>query len=156
MNYSTNKKLIKSGDVILWSGSGFSARVVRLFTRSRWSHVGIAVWWGDRLMVLDSYPFKGTRARLLSHDLKNAFWLPSGANWSRRAQGFALDELDKRYSFQNLWKTLWGLNLVKKEYHCAQYVAAVLSKAGILLTAPATPESIATELNAEIKALEGE
>ncbi|MCL1909286.1 MAG: hypothetical protein FWG12_08000, partial [Holophagaceae bacterium] len=141
MNYAATKKLIKSGDIILWSGKGLAARFVQWATKSAWSHIGIAVWWSasepptghqsDRLMVLDSYPFKGTRARLLSHDLKNAFWMPSGSNWNRKAQGFALDELDRRYSFQNLWKTWLGLDLVSKEYHCAQYVAAVLSRAGL-------------------------
>ena len=148
MRYRSDRGQIKSGDIILWSGTGIAARIVRWFTKSKWSHVGIAVWWGPRLMVLDSFPFKGTRARPLSHDLKNAYLLPSGAQWHGEALAFALDELDKKYSFQNLWKTWLGLDLVKREYQCAQYVAMVLRFAGIKLTMPATPESIARELGA--------
>jgi hypothetical protein len=98
-------------------------------------------------MVLDAFPFKGTRARPLSHDVKGAHWLPSGAVWNQKALEFALDELDRSYSFQNLWKTLLGLNLVKRQYHCAQYVAEILKRAGVSITYPATPEIIAAELS---------
>jgi hypothetical protein len=69
-------------------------------------------------MVLDSYPFKGTRARPLAHDLKNAHW-----------------------------KTWLGLRLVKSEYHCAQYAATILRKAGVgCLTDPPTPETLSREV----------
>jgi hypothetical protein len=146
MRYPSIRNGIKSGDVILWRGRSLAARIVQWATKSRWSHVGIAVWWGNRLMVLDAYPFKGTRARPLSHELDGAYWLPSDAQWNPRALAFALDELDRSYSFQNLWKTLLGLRLVKSEYHCAQYAAEVLSRAGVLIKSPATPESIAMKL----------
>jgi hypothetical protein len=156
MRYSDCKKHIKTGDIILWSGKMPHSRLIRWLTKSKWSHVGIAVWWGNRLMVLDSYPFFGTRARPLSHDLKNACWMSSGAAWNGGALAFALDELDHKYSFQNLWKTWLGLNLVKSEYHCAQYAAAVLAKAGVNIPMPPTPESIARQLGriAEPVALE--
>jgi hypothetical protein len=148
MRYTNARPAIKSGDLILWEGRGFAARVVQWFTKSRWSHIGVAAWWGNRLMVVDAYPFKGTRARPLSHDLKNAYWLHTVAAWNTTAQAFALDELDKKYSFQNLWKTALGLGLVKREYHCAQYVAEVLRRVGWHFTSPATPESIVREVNA--------
>jgi hypothetical protein len=146
MKYSDYKKHISSGDIILWSGTKPHSRLIRWLTKSKWSHVGIALWWGNRLMVLDSFAFKGTRARPLSHDLKNAYWVPSGSAWNGEAQAFALDELDRKYSFQNLWKTWLGLNLVQSEYHCAQYAAAVLAKAGVNIPMPPTPESIARQL----------
>jgi hypothetical protein len=147
MRYPSARNGIKSGDVILWRGRGLAARIVQWITKSCWSHIGVAIWWGNRLMVLDAFPFKGTRARPLSHDVKGAYWLPSGADWNQKALAFALDELDRQYSFQNLWKTLLGLNLVKRQYHCAQYVAEVLDRAGVFLTAPPTPESIAREVS---------
>lgn len=145
MRYPKARNCIKSGDIILWQGRGLAARLVQWATKSKWSHAGIAVWWGPRLMVLDAYPFKGTRARPLSHDLKGAYWAASHAVWNYEALGFALDELDRKYSFQNLWKTWLGLDLVKSEYQCAQYVAAVLLVAGVKLSMPATPESIARD-----------
>jgi len=154
MRYQEAKRRIQSGDLILWQGRGLAARIVRWATKSRWSHVGIAVWWGPRLMVLDAYPFKGTRARPLSHDTKGAYWLASGAAWTKHAHAFALDELDKKYSFQNLWKTWLGLNLIKREYQCAQYAAAVLYRAGLELTIPATPESLVCDLPGHVQIVE--
>jgi hypothetical protein len=139
-----------SGDVILWEGRGLAARLVRWATRSRWSHVGIALWSGPRLLVLDSYPFKGTRVQPLSLCADNAYWMKNVAGWDSASHAFAIDELGRRYSFQNLWKTWMGLHLVKSEYHCAQYVAAVLgkNKAAGFFKQPATPESVAQDLGA--------
>ena len=105
-------------------------------------------------LIKDIGPKVPVRARPLSHSLTNAYWLPSGADWGMEAHAFALDELDKRYSFQNLWKTWLGLNLVRREYQCAQYVAAVLAKAGVALSMPATPESVAREMMARLPARE--
>jgi len=152
--YRDAKSRIQSGDIILWHGRGLAARLVQWATNSYWSHAGVAIWWGPRLMVLDAYPFKGTRARPLSHDIEGAYWLPSSAVWTKDAHAFALDELDKKYSLQNLWKTWLGLNLVGREYQCAQYVAAVMKKAGVDFTAPATPESISRELPPPVQLVE--
>jgi len=151
MSYRTNRSRISSGDVVLWSGTGIAARIVRWFTKSKWSHVGIVVTWGNRLMVLDSFPFKGTRARPLSSDLKNAYLVKTGAILNHEAKNFALSQLGRPYSFQNLWKTWLGLDLVKRQYQCAQYVAEVMRLARINLETPATPESIARQLGAFAK-----
>jgi hypothetical protein len=158
MKYDLLRPHIQNGDLILWSGTAPHSRLIRWITKSKFSHVGIAVWWGPRLMVLDSYPFRGTRARPLAHDLKNAHWKASNVAWGNRPLAFALDELDRKYSFQNLWKTLLGLRLVRSEYHCAQFAAAVLQQAGFdPPTYPPTPESLAREVNpnGEILAIEG-
>ena len=145
--YRQNRLGIQSGDVIAWRGKGLFAWIVRMFTKSPWTHVGVAVWWGDRLMVLDSYIGKGTRARLLSRHAKGAYWIKSMAAWNQSAEGFALAELGKEYSLQNLWKTWLGLALVKDEYHCAQYVAEVLTRADVpLWQDPPTPESVVREM----------
>ena len=95
-------------------------------------------------MVLDSYPFSGTRARPLATDLKGAYWLPvgDGEMWTGRALDYALKQLGRPYSWQNLWKTWLGLALVKREYTCAQYAADVLMRMYIAIPQPATPWGI--------------
>ena len=149
MKYSEARKTIGSGDVILWRGTSLAARIVRFFTKSPWSHVGIAVHWGGRLMVFDCYPFKGTRLRPLSIDLKDAYWVRADAVWGERPLSYALKHLGRGYSWQNLWKTWLGLNLVRREFQCAQYAAEILTRAGLSLTHPATPKSIAFNLDAD-------
>jgi hypothetical protein len=97
-------------------------------------------------MFVDSFPTRGTRVGFLSHSLKDAYWLPTRAKWNTEAHAFAIDELDRPYSFLNLWKTWLGLDLIGREYHCAQYAAAILGRAGVVdLSYPATPESVAQE-----------
>lgn len=41
--YTRLREQLKTGDLVLFSGRSFSARLVRGFTASRWSHVGLVV-----------------------------------------------------------------------------------------------------------------
>lgn len=66
MNYSEAKKVIKSGDLIAWRGRTFIGRLIRYVTGSDYSHVGIAWWLEDRLMVIEAVEFKGVLIRPLS------------------------------------------------------------------------------------------
>jgi len=35
---------LKTGDILLFSASGFMSSVIKLFTRSRWNHIGMVCW----------------------------------------------------------------------------------------------------------------
>ena len=52
--YAQKRDSIEDGDVLLFQGSGLFSRLIRWVTRSRYSHSGLAIWWNDRLMVLES------------------------------------------------------------------------------------------------------
>lgn len=60
--YDEIRSKIKTGDILAWTHRGgwfrswydFKINLVRLFTRSEYSHVGIAVVWAGRVMVLES------------------------------------------------------------------------------------------------------
>ena len=130
MIYATARTQIKDGDLVAFQGRSLGARVTQWKTDSPWSHVGIACWWGSRLMILESYPGKGTRAHPLSHDLP-CYLVPMGIDWTPELHDYATELLDLKYSWLNDWKAAWGLRLVTRAYQCAQYVAAVYSKAGI-------------------------
>ena len=62
MKYEQARELIKDGDVLAWSHRAspfaswydFKIWLVRLFTRSEYSHVGIALRFGGRVFVLES------------------------------------------------------------------------------------------------------
>ena len=155
MNYADARQKIKSGDVLLWRCTGLVPWLIRKITKSQWAHVGIAIWWGDRLMVVDSYPVKGTRARPLGRCIDTATWLPMPpleGRWTAEASSFALEELGRGYSYQNLFKTWMGLNLARSGYHCAQYAGGILERCGLKLSWPPTPESIYAELRGFLNA----
>ena len=62
MNYEAVRETIRDGDVLAWTHTAspfrswydFKVFLVRLFTRSEYSHVGIAVRFGGRAFVLES------------------------------------------------------------------------------------------------------
>ncbi len=56
VKYSEIRNELKSGDMILFSGGGFVSRMIQMFTRSQWSHVGLVIkddWW-DMLLLWES------------------------------------------------------------------------------------------------------
>ena len=59
LKYDEIRKQIKDGDIFLYKGkgllrSGFIATLVQVVTRSPYSHAGMAVWWNQRLMVIEA------------------------------------------------------------------------------------------------------
>ena len=66
--YNYVRALIKSGDILLCSGNGLFPKMIKKFTRSKWSHVGfiIRVDSIDRIMVLESVENIGVRCVPLS------------------------------------------------------------------------------------------
>jgi hypothetical protein len=60
---------IQDGDVLLWRGHYAISTVFRLATGSWYTHAAIAVWWGDRLMILQAEPV-GLQAVPLSSTVK--------------------------------------------------------------------------------------
>lgn len=60
MKYSDIRKTIKTGDVLAWSHRGWKSwydikiQMVRFFTQSEFSHVGLAIIFGGRVWVLEA------------------------------------------------------------------------------------------------------
>ncbi len=60
MKYSDIRPLIKSGDIIAWSEGGWTnwhdiqVSLVRMFTQSEYSHVGVAYVIGGRVFVVEA------------------------------------------------------------------------------------------------------
>ena len=52
--YSDVRSQIRTGDVLLFQGSGMLSRVIRWGSRSAYSHAGFAAWWDGRLLVFQA------------------------------------------------------------------------------------------------------
>ena len=63
--YRTVRAAIHDGDILLFSGRKPFSLLIRVLTRSRYSHAGIAAWWGERLMVMEAGVGGVHAARLL-------------------------------------------------------------------------------------------
>ncbi len=86
MQYHRARKLIKTGDVIVAAGNWNMSRAIRLFTRSRVSHVGIAVWLqfndhAPRLCMLEAMEGREIRILFLYKTLNRLYWPNGGKVW---------------------------------------------------------------------------
>ena len=65
--YSAARKRIKDGDILLFRrGDGFASKMISVSGRSPYIHAGMAVWWHNRLMCVDTIQGIGGRAAHLS------------------------------------------------------------------------------------------
>lgn len=62
LRYEDARDTIRDLDVIAWEGRGPVSSAIRLVTLGTVTHVGLALWWGDALMVVESREFRGGRA----------------------------------------------------------------------------------------------
>jgi len=71
--YETARPHIRSGDLLLCSGSAWIAKLIQCMTDSPWSHVAFIMRLDkiDRLMVLESVETIGVRTVPLSHYLRD-------------------------------------------------------------------------------------
>ncbi len=146
--YEQTRMRIRDGDVLLYRGRSVPSRIIQWVTGSPYSHAGLAVWWNQRLMVLEAVS-KGVIVTPLSSNIRHYFgdveWFTSTAELSvgerRRLVEVAQKELGKEYAS---WKAvLLGIRLLfgggierrdalrrERKLFCSLYVAAVYNAVG--------------------------
>ena len=147
--YEEVRPHIKNGDVIMYEGKSIVPKLVGWFTRSPYSHAGIAVWWNERLMVMEA-KMRGVMVMPLS---RNIFRHKGKVKWFTSKQEisdedrlrmviFAQEELGKRFAAWKAillgWKVLSKRDLGERDrlrrenkLFCSQYVARVYNSVGL-------------------------
>jgi hypothetical protein len=156
-----NDATIENGDVLLFEGRSWFARAIKLRTRSKFSHAGIALWiqtggtrrlficeamepWGVRLHPLGRYLEECTRRGEVVH----LYQLDRTVDRDKVA-GYAVEQAGKRYA--SVWQFLvsWGrvtgffrwlfgkkvCDTNPDRFFCSELVAAAL-RAGGYVPAP--------------------
>lgn len=132
MIYSDIRSEIKSGDLLTWRKNSLFARLIRCWTGSTYSHVGIAwVRWG-RVFVLQDRLKDGIDIVALSHQLP-CDWIPTGAVWSDEVEEFAFQDMGHHYGHINILTAATNIKPVGDGMVCSEYAAAILKKAGVAL-----------------------
>lgn len=151
MKYSEARSQIKTGDLLAWSSGSWRSwhdiqvNLVRVFTRSEFSHVGIALVGAGRIFVLEAVS-AGVRLFPLSRALP--FWWvrrpDERGEFSAEAIDFAFDRLGDRYSRLQAIRAFFGTLAAGEDdrWQCAEYVLGVLDAAGEKLTETATPTGV--------------
>jgi hypothetical protein len=147
--YEEIRLQIKNGDVFLYREKGIVAGIIRWLTHSTYSHAGIAVWWNERLMVMEAV-MRGVRITPLS---RNIYQHKGSVEWYSckkeisdedrlRMVIFAQEELGKRYAAWKAillgWKVLSKRDLGERDrlrrenkLFCSQYVAQIYNSIGL-------------------------
>lgn len=132
MKYEEARPLIKTGDLLAWSSgswktwSGIQINIVRLFTRSEYSHVGMAYVAHDRVFIMEAVG-AGVRLFPLSKEIP-FYWIQKPHKLSRVATNFAFEHMGEKYS---KWQAILGglkkLTLGEdNQWQCAEYVKSIL------------------------------
>ena len=175
-SYLDCRDQIKNGDILLYKGRKTTSRFIQWVIKSDYSHVGIAAWWNDRLMVLEAVE-KGVIATPLSANIKgyagDIELFTSSEEISRKDRikmiQSAQKELGKEYS--TLKMILFGFRVYfnsqfdtddsyqqSEEYFCSHYVANTYNAVGIDLKedigdAFMSPKDIANSPKLNLKAI---
>ncbi len=171
--YQKHRGEIEDGDILLYRGTDFTSKYIRLMTGSNYSHAAVAAKWNERLMILEAVGNGVVTMRLSAnlkhHDGQVECWrsIKSLSEDDRKIMiSFAKDQLGKEYNFFQV--AMFGLKLLfnikaspksKKikgadtQYFCSEYVTAIYAKAGITLGIKLGPRDVSPEVLCESEAL---
>lgn len=115
VEYPDVRAQIQDGDVLLFQGTGPLSRFIRWGSGSAYSHAGLALWWGPRLMVVQAVG-KGVEAVPLSLAVERysgqVDWFQPLPEVRARMRpdlflAAALDEVGKPYALRGLVRLAW-------------------------------------------------
>jgi hypothetical protein len=150
LEYRQARPIIQTGDVLLFQGLTRISRFIRWGSKSAYSHAGLALWWDDRLMVVQSAS-RGVELLPASTAVDRYagqvdWWQPREDIRERldvRAMvNASFDELGKPYAVWPLVALVmrmfrgeeWGHSDEKygtESYFCSQLVSRCYRKAGV-------------------------
>lgn len=137
-NYSSYRHNIKSGDLLAWEKRNFSSIVdiflilVQKIRRVKYSHVGVAIVYGERVMVLEA---NVPEVRLLALSSCSDFYhFPLGIEWVPAYEVFLLKELGKKYSLWNYLKYIFKIKRTAGTWYCTELAAYFYDAVGYIET----------------------
>ena len=146
MRYADARPLVKSGDLLAFSGGSWRSwndikvNLVRLFTRSTYSHVGLAWVVGGRVFVLEAVRPK---VRIFPLSQRGDFFLIRlDASWRADTEAFALARVGYDYSELDAVKGFLDCLEPGQVSQCAAFVLEVLRQDGTALGQRATPDAV--------------
>jgi hypothetical protein len=129
MNYQDARPDIKSGDLLAWSHRSWRSwydikiQIVRFFTQSEYSHVGVAWVVGNRILVIEAVMPK-VRIYPLS-SLGTFYWVPGFLRWDDSMETKALDYVGTEYSQTEAVAAYFERSIHPDAMQCAKLVATL-------------------------------
>lgn len=144
--YSEVRSTIKSGDLLAWSHRGWKSfhdikiQLVRMFTQSEYSHVGVAWVVGERVFVIEAVE-PCARIYPLSK-LGDFYHIPLKAPWKADTEEKALSYIGSEYKQLQAIKAFFRPLGKGNVSECAALVLTILDHDGIDLGNFATPDAV--------------
>jgi hypothetical protein len=138
MKYEAAREKIKSGDLLAWSHRGWRSwydiqiQLVRFFTQSEYSHVGIVWVVGGRVLVIEAVTPK-VRIYPLSK-LGTFYWLPYSEPWTAHHEELALSYVGTEYSKLEAIAAFFNTSWYPAKMQCAKLVAKLRSHVSFNVT----------------------
>ena len=155
MNYDQIRQQIRSGDILAWTHKGWKSfydaqvQLVRMATRSEYSHIGIAWVVAGRVFVIEAV-VPQVRIYPLSKEVP-FYWIPCGKNyWNDEVEEYTLNKVGDEYS--KLQAIMAFFNKIRTAednmWQCSELVNKVLIVGQLLKTdeALSTPTAIVEKL----------
>lgn len=146
MKYADARHTIRSGDLLAFSSGSWRSwndikvNLVRIFTRSTYSHVALAWVVSGRVFVLEAVTPK---LRIFPLSQRGDFFLlPLDAPWRDDTEESALASVGHNYSQRDAVKGFLNRLEPGKVSQCAAYVREVLLRDGIDLGLRSTPDAV--------------
>lgn len=129
MYYREARDAIRDGDIIAVRGTSLLSRLIEAATGGPWSHVGVAWWLEDRLMVAQQREVVGCQivpvSRLLPFD-----WISTGVTLTARARSRAFRDLGRSYSYLDALRVGIGLRAMHRDRVCSTFATTILGLCG--------------------------
>ena len=147
IEYKSYRENIKSGDLLIWSSpaekslSGLILRIIRFFTFSEYAHVGIAIYIGNRLCVIEAVVSK---IQLVPVSSKEEFYhIPMNISWDKDKETFLLNKLGLSYSIKEAIKAYLNIDLQEDDdWQCAELANRFYRSSGLEFGKNYTPSSL--------------
>jgi hypothetical protein len=158
MLYKDIRPTIKSGDLLAFSHKpwnswkDFKSQMVRVFTRSEYSHVALAWVVGNRIMCLEAV-VPEVRIFPLSK-LGDFYHISMNAEWKPETEEQALSWVGSAYSQLKAMRAYFHPLAKGDVSECAAYVLNVLATEGINLGVSAVPDKVVLEAQMQGKMMQ--
>jgi len=125
MQYLNYRENLVSGDVVAWKGKSLVSKIIRLFTNSEYSHVGLVWVSNNRVFIIEAvYPL--VRIVPLS-SLLPCYVISMGKSLEPYAESNALSMVGvATYSAWEAILSYFGLNRDPSSWQCVEFVKSIL------------------------------
>lgn len=129
-SYLDVRSKLKTGDIVLYSShNGIGDRLIKWWSKSPYSHVGMVYRLGKRIFLLEAAAMGGVRLVPMSLRIPDLA-VSMKAEWNEAASDASFENMMKPYSFIDAIRAGFGLRYKYKGYICTEYVALIAKAYG--------------------------